>query len=122
MPLCPNRDVRGNGASLVVVAAAALTVERADDDGDDSAWCRPRRRLATRVVVVVVAAAVVVVVARIFARDATRASRCPTGARVATPRLRAAPLKVALYPHTTTTTAVASVRARVVERARCAVR
>ena len=53
MPLCPNRDVRGNGASLVVVAAAALTVERADDDGDDSAWCRPRRRLATRVVVVV---------------------------------------------------------------------
>jgi len=29
---------------------------------------------------------------------------------------------VALYPHTTTTTAVASVRARVVERARCAVR
>jgi len=28
----------------------------------------------------------------------------------------------ALYPHTTTTTAVASVRARVVERARCAVR
>jgi hypothetical protein len=121
MPLCPNRDVRGNGASLVVVAAAALTVERADDDGDDSAWCRPRRRLAPRVVVVV-AAAVVVVVARIFARDATRASRCPTGARVATPRLRAAPLKVALYPHTTTTTAVASVRARVVERARCAVR
>jgi len=93
MPLCPNRDVRGNGASLVVVAAAALTVERADDDGDDSAWCRPRRRLATRVVVVA-AAAVVVVVARIFARDATRASRCPTGARVATPRLRAAPLKV----------------------------
>ena len=93
MPLCPNRDVRGNGASLVVVAAAALTDERADDDGDDSAWCRPRRRLATRVVVVA-AAAVVVVVARIFARDATRASRCPTGARVATPRLRAAPLKV----------------------------